>query len=126
MSCTKPLTFLVWFCCELICSLYCDSCEDDSNPMASMVTQPKHSHVPDVPTDSNLIFELIIFGFSVMCLCLQYINLYKTVWWLPHSHANYALVSCDGEIKSRRDRKKHRSHRERKSRKRKLHLTFTD
>lgn len=55
--------------------------------------QPRHAHIPDIGLDNNLLFELVAFVHSVMVLCLQYINLYKTVWWLPHSNANYALVS---------------------------------
>ena len=66
--------------------------EDDTAGSMASLMPPKHAHVPEVPVDGNLIFEGIMFVFSVMCLCLQYINLYKTVWWLPHSHSNYALV----------------------------------
>ncbi|XP_013415459.1 transmembrane protein 39A [Lingula anatina] len=51
----------------------------------------KHVHIPDIPSDSNLLFELILFVYCVVAMCMQYINLYKTVWWLPHSHATYAV-----------------------------------
>ena len=61
----------------------------DSEPV---IRQPRHAHIPDIGLDHNVMFELLVFGFSIMSLCLQYINLYKTVWWLPHSHATYALV----------------------------------
>ncbi|KAK2149600.1 hypothetical protein LSH36_445g02080 [Paralvinella palmiformis] len=64
---------------------------DAGSPLASIVVQPHHSHIPDIAPDSNLIFEGMVFMYSVMTLCLQYINLYKTVWWLPHSNAKYAL-----------------------------------
>jgi hypothetical protein len=53
---------------------------------------PKHAHLPDIGLDNNVLFEAMVFIFSAMVLGLQYINLYKTVWWLPHSSANYALV----------------------------------
>ena len=70
---------------------------DDSSgnvvPLASMVVLPKHSYLPDIPMDSNLYFEGMLFVFGIITMCLQYINLYKTVWWLPQSHAQYALVS---------------------------------
>ena len=68
---------------------------DAGSPLASIVMQPHHSHIPDIAPDSNLIFEGMVFMYSVMTLCLQYINLYKTVWWLPHSNAKYALVSIE-------------------------------
>ncbi|XP_005090602.1 transmembrane protein 39A isoform X2 [Aplysia californica] len=68
---------------------------DDSSgnvvPLASMVVLPKHSYLPDIPMDSNLYFECMLFVFGIIMMCLQYINLYKTVWWLPQSHAQYAL-----------------------------------
>ncbi len=67
--------------------------DKDSNPLAALVLPPKHAHIPDLPVDGNLLFETMVFVFSVIALGLQYINLYKTVWWLPHSHAKYALVS---------------------------------
>lgn len=67
--------------------------ERDTNmiPLASMVVLPKHSHLPEIPGDSNISFEAMLYMFGVIVMGLQYINLYKTVWWLPHSHANYAL-----------------------------------
>jgi hypothetical protein len=61
-------------------------------PLASMAVLPKHCHLPDIPSDSNLSFEAMVYVFGIIVMGLQYINLYKTVWWLPHSHANYALV----------------------------------
>ncbi|KAI0231476.1 Transmembrane protein 39A-A [Lamellibrachia satsuma] len=60
-------------------------------PSALLVIQPKHAHIPEIPTDSNVIFESMVFVFALICLCLQYVNVYKTVWWLPHSHSGYAL-----------------------------------
>ena len=61
-------------------------------PLATMAVLPKHAHMPDIPRDTNISFEGLLYVFGVIVMCLQYINLYKTVWWLPHSHANYALV----------------------------------
>lgn len=60
-------------------------------PLATMAVLPKHAHMPDIPRDTNISFEGLLYVFGVIVMCLQYINLYKTVWWLPHSHANYAL-----------------------------------
>ena len=57
-----------------------------------MAVLPRHAHIPDIPGDTNISFEAMLYIFGVIVMCLQYINLYKTVWWLPHSHANYALV----------------------------------
>lgn len=60
-------------------------------PLATLAVLPKHAHIPDIPGDSNISFEAILYIFGFFVMCLQYTNLYKTVWWLPHSHANYAL-----------------------------------
>ncbi|KAJ8314441.1 hypothetical protein KUTeg_006591 [Tegillarca granosa] len=65
--------------------------EPNMIPLASMVVLPKHSHLPEIPGNSNMSFEAMMYMFGVIVMGLQYINLYKTVWWLPHSHANYAL-----------------------------------
>lgn len=66
----------------------------DSNmvPLAQMAVLPKHCHLPEIPSDPNMSFEAMLYFFGVIAMGLQYINLYRTVWWLPHSHANYALV----------------------------------
>ncbi|XP_077976915.1 transmembrane protein 39A-like [Glandiceps talaboti] len=55
------------------------------------ITPIKHQQIPDLPTDNNLFFEMTVFFYLVMALFLQYINIYRTVWWLPHSPANTAL-----------------------------------
>ncbi|ESO94823.1 hypothetical protein LOTGIDRAFT_117951 [Lottia gigantea] len=56
-----------------------------------MVVLPKHAQLPEIPGDGNLYFESMLYIFGIIVMFLQYINLYKTVWWLPHSHSNYAL-----------------------------------
>ncbi|KAL4233105.1 Transmembrane protein 39A [Mactra antiquata] len=60
-------------------------------PLATMAVLPKHAHIPDIPRDTNIAFEMLMYVFGFFVMCLQYINLYKTVWWLQHSHANYGL-----------------------------------
>lgn len=66
---------------------------ENVDSLPAMCLQPKHAHIPEIPVDSNLLFETMVFVFCTIALGMQYINLYKTVWWLPHSNANYALVS---------------------------------
>ena len=70
-----------------------DEREPNLIPLASMVVLPKHAVLPEIPVDGNLHFEVILYLLGLVVMGLQYVNLYKTVWWLPHSHANYALVS---------------------------------
>jgi hypothetical protein len=70
-----------------------DDVEISSPPMAVLVVQPRHPHVPEVSPDGRIFFESLYFVYSIMCLCWQYVHMYKTVWWLPQSHSHYALVS---------------------------------
>jgi len=63
----------------------------DVVPGSGLLPLPRHAHIPDIPQESNLLYEAVVFLFALISLGLQYINLYKTVWWLPHSHINYAL-----------------------------------
>jgi len=48
--------------------------------------------LPHIPHDSQLIFEVLVFMYTVVAMCLQYINLYRSVWWLQHSY-NHTAVS---------------------------------
>ena len=52
---------------------------------------PKHVPVPVVPTDSHLTFEALSLIESIIAASLQMLNLYRTVWWLPHSYNNYSM-----------------------------------
>lgn len=81
--------------------IFCRHSDDRDNnivPLATMAVLPKHAHIPEIPGDTNVSFEVMLYIFGFIVMCLQYINLYKTVWWLPHSHANYALVSLRLQI----------------------------
>lgn len=53
---------------------------------------PKHVPVPVVPMDSHLTFEALSLIVSIIAASLQMLNLYRTVWWLPHSYNNYSMV----------------------------------
>jgi len=52
-----------------------------------------HKPWPDLQLNqSKLFFECTLFLYSVLALFLQYLNLYKTLWWLPKSYWHYSLV----------------------------------
>lgn len=53
---------------------------------------PKHVPIPVVPVDGQLTFEALSLAISIIAACLQLLNLYRTVWWLPHSYNNYSMV----------------------------------
>lgn len=55
---------------------------------------PKHVPIPVVPVDGQLTFEALSLFVSIIAACLQLLNIYKTVWWLPHSYNGYSVVCC--------------------------------
>uniref|UniRef100_A0A8C6T9G9 Transmembrane protein 39A n=1 Tax=Neogobius melanostomus TaxID=47308 RepID=A0A8C6T9G9_9GOBI len=57
-------------------------------PLSALITpEPvRHSRIPDLPLDGSLLFEFILFLYLLVALFVQYINIYRTVWWYPYSH----------------------------------------
>lgn len=47
--------------------------------------------LPLMPVDGSMVFEFIMFAFVCTALLLQYLHLYRSVWWLPHSYNNNAM-----------------------------------
>lgn len=65
-----------------------------STPEVKLVdgpVQPKHIPFPYIPQDGNLLFEAMTFVFTLVATGLQFLNLYRTAWWLPHSYTNQAM-----------------------------------
>uniref|UniRef100_H3CVS3 Transmembrane protein 39A n=1 Tax=Tetraodon nigroviridis TaxID=99883 RepID=H3CVS3_TETNG len=57
-------------------------------PLSALITpEPvRHSRIPELPLDSSLLFEFLLFLYLLVALFVQYINIYRTVWWYPYSH----------------------------------------
>lgn len=53
---------------------------------------PKHFPFPKTPMDSDVIFELLMFLYTLVAAGLQFLQLYRTVWWLPHSYNKHSMV----------------------------------
>lgn len=53
---------------------------------------PKHFPFPNTPVDDDLVFEIFMFCFTMLAAALQFLHLYRSVWWLPHSYTNQAMV----------------------------------
>ncbi|XP_037079907.1 transmembrane protein 39A-like isoform X2 [Pollicipes pollicipes] len=51
----------------------------------------QHVLIPDIPRDGELFFEALMVVFVCTGLGLQYLNMYRTIWWLPHSYTAYAM-----------------------------------
>lgn len=62
-------------------------------PALEQPAAPKHFPFPSTPVDDDLFFEFLMCFFTVTSAGLQYLHLYRSVWWLPHSYTNHALVS---------------------------------
>ena len=62
-------------------------------PIGGRSFAPKHVPIPAVPVDGQLMFEALSLGISIVAACLQLLNLYRTVWWLPQSYNEYSMVS---------------------------------
>ena len=58
---------------------------------ACPLSYPQAVPIPDIPHDSSFTFEVIVFFYTAASLGLQYLNLYRTVWWLPHSYTSQAV-----------------------------------
>ncbi|KAL3277152.1 hypothetical protein HHI36_012505 [Cryptolaemus montrouzieri] len=60
-------------------------------PALEQPPAPKHFPCPSIPIDTDLHFELIMFFFTIVSSALQFIHLYRSVWWTPNSHAHQAI-----------------------------------
>uniref|UniRef100_A0A914ZCC7 Uncharacterized protein n=1 Tax=Panagrolaimus superbus TaxID=310955 RepID=A0A914ZCC7_9BILA len=85
-----------------------DSSQKSTDPKKPDYNPPGliHPRWPELPAgQGELFFECTLFLYSVLALFLQYLNLYKTLWWLPKSYwpgsfkfymINPYLLSCIG------------------------------
>ncbi|XP_066993587.2 transmembrane protein 39A isoform X3 [Anabrus simplex] len=62
-----------------------------SDGTASRIVTPKHIPAPSIPQDGNITFEIMMFIFTGMTSFLQFLHLYRTVWWLPQSYTRYTM-----------------------------------
>lgn len=62
------------------------------NSTTNFPSQPKHIRFPDVPYHSELLNELLMFAYTIMAAAMQFMHLYRTVWWLPESNTNQTMV----------------------------------
>uniref|UniRef100_A0A1I8F0S9 Transmembrane protein 39A n=1 Tax=Wuchereria bancrofti TaxID=6293 RepID=A0A1I8F0S9_WUCBA len=62
------------------------------NEVYGRISSQIHPIWPEMPQgQGELFFECTLFLYSVLALFLQYLNLYKTMWWLPKSYWHYSL-----------------------------------
>ncbi|MFT7808649.1 transmembrane protein 39A-like [Arapaima gigas] len=81
----------------------CNSVGLSPAPLTALITpEPvRHSHIPSIPLENTLVFEFLLFLYLLVALFVQYINIYRTVWWYPYSNPaastslNFDLVDYD-------------------------------
>lgn len=64
-----------------------------NTPLTTLITITpiRHPDIPNLPTEGSLLFEMHTVIYLLTALFLQYINIYKTVWWLPLAPSNTAM-----------------------------------
>lgn len=63
-----------------------------TDPLNSKVMSPKHIPIPHIPQESAIVFETYMFAFTTVASFLQFLHLYRSVWWLPQSYTRYTMV----------------------------------
>ncbi|XP_022904206.2 transmembrane protein 39A [Onthophagus taurus] len=52
---------------------------------------PKHFPFPNTPISSDILFECLMYFFTLGASGLQFVHLYRSVWWLPNSYTNQSV-----------------------------------
>lgn len=71
------------------------TCVGLSAPPLSALISPepvRHSRIPELPLDSSLVFEFLLFLYLLVALFVQYMNIYRTIWWYPS--LNFTRMDC--------------------------------
>lgn len=77
---------------KLHCYCRC-SINSINDQLSSKIVSLKHIPIPNIPQESIIVFELYMFSFTTMASFLQFLHLYRSVWWLPQSYTRYTMVS---------------------------------
>uniref|UniRef100_A0A0X3Q0E4 Transmembrane protein 39A n=1 Tax=Schistocephalus solidus TaxID=70667 RepID=A0A0X3Q0E4_SCHSO len=59
---------------------------------AKQLDPVRHVTLPPVPYTGCINFHFFRLTFCLVAMLLQYLNLYRTVWWLPKLKARFILV----------------------------------
>lgn len=70
-----------------------DNKEEESSGITQSATpMPKHIPFPDYPGSSEILNELLMFLFTTCAAAMQFINIYRTNWWLPQTPITNTMV----------------------------------
>lgn len=70
------------------------ACEDGRTGRTGgteLASAPKHIPMPPVNHDGELLYECIMFAYTVVSCAMQFLHLYRSVWWLPTSYSQHAM-----------------------------------
>nr|CUU97594.1 hypothetical transcript [Hymenolepis microstoma] len=56
------------------------------------IEQIHHISFPHIPIQGALSFHITRLIFSIIALCLQFLNIYRTVWWLGRPGVKYPII----------------------------------
>ncbi|XP_054740387.1 transmembrane protein 39A [Anastrepha obliqua] len=65
------------------------ACDGSNN--ADVAPMPKHIPFPEFSGSSEVINELVMFLFITFAAAMQFINIYRTLWWLPESNIKHTV-----------------------------------
>lgn len=90
------LNVTIWLIVVILISHYRGSSSSSGSGIMHTTLIPiapiHHPAFPPLPPNSNIAFELSVVMYLLTALCMQYMNIYKTTWWLPTYPASYSLV----------------------------------
>ncbi|XP_059479426.1 transmembrane protein 39A isoform X2 [Neocloeon triangulifer] len=66
-------------------------CDEKLAALDGMGPSQRHIPMPDIAVDGELFHECLMFMFSSVSCGLQFLHLYRSVWWLPMSNSKYAM-----------------------------------
>lgn len=67
-------------------------CEMTEELLNSAPPPPKHIPFPDIPQNSELLNEFLMFAYTALAASMQFLHLYRSVFWLPESNSKHAMV----------------------------------
>lgn len=63
-----------------------------STDPTSSFTAPEHVDLPEISDENELLYELQTIVIFVIAMSTQYLNLFRTFWWMPETYRRYAMV----------------------------------
>ncbi|KAH9497631.1 transmembrane protein 39A [Dermatophagoides farinae] len=57
----------------------------------SVFTPPDHVELPELSDENELLYEMQTIVIFVIAMSTQYLNLFRTFWWMPDTYRRYAM-----------------------------------